>query len=76
MKVPAEAAAAMATAEMFNLFLLDLQIAELHLHVAKLTQKASNIKWITTLSTFLSPLQGISYSETAFLVVWVLLFCF
>lgn len=48
----------------------------LHLHIAKLTPKASNIKWITTLSTFLSPLQGTSYSETAFLVVWVLLFCF
>lgn len=36
-KVPTEAATDMIMAEMFSLLLLDLQIAELHLHIAKLT---------------------------------------
>lgn len=39
MKVPTEAAAAMVMAEMFNLFVLDLQIAELHLTYCKINPK-------------------------------------
>lgn len=62
-KVPTEAVPAIFMAEMFSLFLLNLQIAALT-HCK--TDPKMTIKWKTTLSTFLSPLQGTSYSRDSF----------